>query len=92
MGAPPPDHTGGSAGVDATRYTQAQGPMPAPLTAVAVVGTNWGPSQLPSHLVTVNPAYVGYQDLFTTLGPTGAPVAATVPGTFGHTTGALLKG
>lgn len=73
-----------------TRPTTITGPPP--IQDLSVIGATGAPGHLPDQLVQVQLNQVGYQDLFSTLDPTGVPSRGMYPGTYAITTGALLKG
>lgn len=93
-----PDHTGfamsvPTGGTSLARYTRPQTfTQPAPLHDLQVVAANGAPRILPDQLTQVMANRVGYQDLFSSLDPTGLPSRGMYPGTYAITTGALLKG
>lgn len=80
MTIPPPDVTGQRM-TYGPRWATTQAPPPQP-TDLRVVGAAWGPEILPDQLTQVLPGQTGYQDLFSTLDPTGAPARAMYTGTY----------
>lgn len=51
-----------------------------------VIGSNWGPSMQPGHLLRQEPGVVAYESLYTGLAANGEPAPMIIPGTFGLTT------
>lgn len=88
-----PDVTGAAvAPVVGPRFAfspEQRGPMPTP--DIMVVGQAWGPAVLPDAVVQISPTQVGYQDLFSTLGPDGQPARGMVLGTYAPTVGAMMR-
>lgn len=88
----PPDVTG-QRRIYGPRFAVGVDAKPAPPNPdLTIVAQPWGPTILPDQITTISPGQVGYQDLFSSLGPDGQPARGQYRGTFPPVVGTMPRG